>query len=487
MAEIFKEETWVKPGSAERVDVSFDGKITRVTRGGQVTELTNPPWNEEDAKAAARESMKSWFAWSVFTVDNWRDQLIGGNSQDVAVAKTEFQKAGMPDKLWDDIDAYKRMLGYTPAKDANSPMQPPQSGWSTQIVEAGQPVPEVSEGTIVIRMDDPALKDNLLFHPTLEMKAAFEALYLKQNVGVSEPPADTPFTEQVTKLPSQGFVRVSSRAENGELFLPPAITQYQARLKPTIKPLIRLVADKSRKPKPWETKVGGAPYRLQGQHWPLTLDDTATPLAFLVQINYGELNGKGLLADLPTHGLLQVFISNTEFYGVASEDLGHINPDIKQRFYRVIYIADVVENPTALDASVPDIPENPNGYALPYDAEIETALVGIADEEMITACDVGAGAAMGMNFDDYNDPAVAAVRGALWDVAVPGHKLGGYPNFTQADPRKAGDDHVLLLQLDTDQALGMMWGDVGIANFFIRPADLKARDFARVNFNWDCG
>jgi uncharacterized protein YwqG len=379
-------------------------------------------------------------------------------------------------------------MGFTTARGPNQPMTPPEGGWSVQIVEEGQPVPNLIDGTIVIHADDPVLKDNLLFHPTPEAKAAFESLYLRQNVGVGEPPADTPFIEQAAKLRAEGFVQLSAREDNGELYLPPALEGYRTQTTQAARPLIRLAADKSRKPKPWETKVGGAPYRLQGQPWPVTLDDEATPLVFLAQINYGQLNANGaVLADHPTQGLLQVFISNTEFYGVASEELGHINADIKQRFFRVTYIAEVVENAAALDASVPEIPADPNGYTLPYDAKTETALLGISDEETITACDVAASAVTGMKFDDYNDPAVADVRDALWDVAVAGHKVGGYPNFTQSDPRAADDNHIPLVQLDSDQALGLMWGDVGIANFFIRPADLKARDFSRVNFNWDCG
>ena len=32
----------------------------------------------------------------------------------------------------------------------------------------------------------------------------------------------------------------------------------------------------------------------------------------------------------------------------------------------------------------------------------------------------------------------------------------------------------------------IMWGDVGICNFFISPEALKRRDFSRVLYNWDC-
>ena len=42
-----------------------------------------------------------------------------------------------------------------------------------------------------------------------------------------------------------------------------------------------------------------------------------------------------------------------------------------------------------------------------------------------------------------------------------------------------------MFQLDTDREMGMLWGDAGIANFFIRRADLIARDSSRVTGHWD--
>ncbi|MEL6214380.1 MAG: DUF1963 domain-containing protein [Pseudomonadota bacterium] len=73
----------------------------------------------------------------------------------------------------------------------------------------------------------------------------------------------------------------------------------------------------------------------------------------------------------------------------------------------------------------------------------------------------------------------------------PSHQIGGYAVFTQTDPRSyegKDEDWQVLLQLDSQTIgdLDMMWGDVGIANFFIRPADLAARDFSQVWYNWDC-
>ncbi|WP_438870473.1 DUF1963 domain-containing protein, partial [Pseudomonas sp. L1(2025)] len=68
------------------------------------------------------------------------------------------------------------------------------------------------------------------------------------------------------------------------------------------------------------------------------------------------------------------------------------------------------------------------------------------------------------------------------------HKIGGYASFTQEDPRSYSHQNhtILLLQIDSDDDIDSMWGDVGIANFFIRPEDLKKKDFSNVLYNWDC-
>ena len=69
-----------------------------------------------------------------------------------------------------------------------------------------------------------------------------------------------------------------------------------------------------------------------------------------------------------------------------------------------------------------------------------------------------------------------------------GHKLLGYPCFTQWDPR--GDDYnerynTLLFQMDSEVP-DLLWGDCGVANFFINLDKLKNLDFTDVLYNWDC-
>ena len=64
----------------------------------------------------------------------------------------------------------------------------------------------------------------------------------------------------------------------------------------------------------------------------------------------------------------------------------------------------------------------------------------------------------------------------------------GYPAFTQSDPRYYNKEYskynTLLLQIDTDE--NIMWGDSGVANFFIDKEDLENNNFNNILYNWDC-
>ena len=73
-------------------------------------------------------------------------------------------------------------------------------------------------------------------------------------------------------------------------------------------------------------------------------------------------------------------------------------------------------------------------------------------------------------------------------ICCDGAHIGGYPFFTQTDPREYEESYrrfdTVLLQIDTDEEI--MWGDSGVANFFIAAEDLAKKDFSRVLYNWDC-
>ena len=72
-----------------------------------------------------------------------------------------------------------------------------------------------------------------------------------------------------------------------------------------------------------------------------------------------------------------------------------------------------------------------------------------------------------------------------------GHQIGGYPDFTQNDPREEHDelkDYILLFQLQSEweDGIEIIWGDLGVGGFFIHPDDLAKLDFSKVAYSWDC-
>jgi uncharacterized protein YwqG len=70
-------------------------------------------------------------------------------------------------------------------------------------------------------------------------------------------------------------------------------------------------------------------------------------------------------------------------------------------------------------------------------------------------------------------------------------RIGGYSRVEQDDPRLQfpDEDWLLLFSLDSlgDGDYGVLWGDGGVGNFYIRPDDLAKRDFSKVMYSWDDG
>jgi hypothetical protein len=88
----------------------------------------------------------------------------------------------------------------------------------------------------------------------------------------------------------------------------------------------------------------------------------------------------------------------------------------------------------------------------------------------------------------------------------PRHQIGGYASPVQGpvehevaqfrlggvpwdDERLAAEASrwELLLQVDSDDDLAMMWGDVGMLYWLGRPADLARGDLTEIGFTWQCG
>lgn len=242
---------------------------------------------------------------------------------------------------------------------------------------------------------------------------------------------------------------------------------------------------------PRASKVGGRAYWAAGRDYPR--DPQGRALSLLAQI---DLAAAPKMPGYPERGLLQFFIAGDDYYGAALDaaDRGdRMRALARQTGFRVVYWA---------DAASPDVatPAGAQPDRLPFDPSKPRRMRFSSDYESIGASDVGIGEALGGDPSELaaqylrDHPGAAGSGADLSDEDLNeriadyldrgGHKLGGHPQFTQSDPRAPGDRRVLLFQLDSDDE--MMWGDSGIANFFIDPADLARADFSRVSYHWDC-
>lgn len=255
--------------------------------------------------------------------------------------------------------------------------------------------------------------------------------------------------------------------------LPAALEPFHNQLLATQQPFIRIKPAPARSTSWWESKVGGWPYLPQGTPYPTSPD--GRPLSFLAQLNFADMPP---LAPFPTQGILQFYICDDDLYGMDFDD-GE-NPDT----FRVLYFPEIKREESALQTQFPD---NTDYDLLPHHPEESYPLQFERAEELAPATDYrfwqkfGAGFFQQFGEEEWEvqDEFSRAIRSQ-------GHKVGGYAYFTQDDPRRADDPMLLLFQLDSDELMDLMWGDMGVGHFFIREKDLIARNFTRVLYDWDC-
>ena len=236
-----------------------------------------------------------------------------------------------------------------------------------------------------------------------------------------------------------------------------------------------------------DSKFGGTPYI--PKDGTLLTSVEGKPLFMLAQINCEQLPENTLY---PKKGLLQFWIAATEDYLYGLDLDNFCNNDNK----RVIYYPTIGEA-LPIENFIEDYTFE-NCY-LPFDANLQFALHFTNGTETFS---IEEKAAEREFIRKWNETFLDDIK-EMWDLPretcqiidnlllkdPTGHKIGGYPYFTQVDPREENDPHTfLLLQIDTDEVDNkeILWGDCGVANFFISPEDLAACQFDNILYNWDC-
>ena len=289
------------------------------------------------------------------------------------------------------------------------------------------------------------------------------------------------------------------------------LSEEEVRFNNEIKKIVLDILEKNKKPmieislsdeKPnlFQSKFGGVPYLPKDKEVPKNKENEQ--LTLLAQINIDELPENNIYPM--KEGILQFWILNDDILGLDYDT--HLGDGFKVVYYKEIdksvteeEILEKYKPYKDEDSYFPIEGEFSLNFKLTdgYFSDSNDDFREIVDREMKKFYDE--------NKDKYSeilkiyDKENQLNCWEIWDILEEdkeigeklfeaGHKIGGFPNFTQSDIREVGDYEILLLQIDSvgTEKNEIMWGDCGIANFFIREKDLKELNFDKAIYNWDC-
>jgi hypothetical protein len=246
----------------------------------------------------------------------------------------------------------------------------------------------------------------------------------------------------------------------------------RARVKELLEPSLLLVPGRPEDP----SKLGGYPDLPAGVAWP---SETGSSLTFLAQIDLAQVRASGGPAWLPDKGSLFAFCD--------PEALG--DP----------HVVRVLHSPEPLGASA--AAGSPTRFP---ERRVAFRRVTSAPNRLW----------LGVDHYRVQDDNLGAWQEIIRSVDAPPndtrqHRVGGYPNEIQdeqipllcehalqglpppehqlevtPDLERAANTWRLLLQVDSDPALGMNWGDGGRLYVFVRKDDAMAADFSKVVSLW---
>ncbi len=266
----------------------------------------------------------------------------------------------------------------------------------------------------------------------------------------------------------------------------------------TMTEFVGISIDLERKPNIFESKFGGVPYIAKDEKVPV--DSKGEQLRLLAQINFGDIS-EITPEYFPKKGLIQFWVLDEDLIGLDFDE------PTKQDTFRVIYIKDIDETVSEDDvlAKFKNSEDDEESF---FPVEGEFALKFEKKNAPMYSWSYVFGELFAKKFNAMY-PQEENFIDSPYDLDIEiedvdgieefegsddsNHQIGGYPSFAQEDPRDGfaefEDYDTLLFQMDSDMNGDntlVMWGDCGIANFFINREKLKKCDFSDVLYNWDC-
>lgn len=230
-----------------------------------------------------------------------------------------------------------------------------------------------------------------------------------------------------------------------------------------------------------KSKLGGTPYWPADMKWPKYKDKD---MFLFAQLNFDEIPH---IDGYPKTGIVQIFTADDQWYERMDSSYA--------KHYKVIYH----EKP---DVKVKQIESIPKSTCIKFDDDFPFTGVYYIDKFTkesisINICNENALDEIAMpiinKYFKSDWKSVWSINGDLGEYFVDalndenhwGHRIGGWPSFTQGDMMN-DKYNTLLLQIDSDSGKDIIWGDMGISNIFINDKSLKRNDFSDVLCTWDC-
>ncbi len=259
-----------------------------------------------------------------------------------------------------------------------------------------------------------------------------------------------------------------------------------------------------KKPGITDSKFGGVPYWDMSMDYPKTEDGSL--LMLLAQVNLDELNREGNNPGnkLPQSGMLQFFIAMDDVYGMNFDYTTDSDGRLVQEGYRVVYHKNIdyavpeeeIEALGMPNSAAEDLEEAPLWGEYGLTVEVKETYIGMDDyrfEDIFRQAARNVGWEIEEQVGYYNSFSDEGKDFLFEELEPSGHWMLGWPYFTQYDPREQEEEKakysVQLFQMDSDYGGDddyILWGDAGVANFFISEEDLAKEDFRDVLYSWDC-
>lgn len=266
-----------------------------------------------------------------------------------------------------------------------------------------------------------------------------------------------------------------------------SLDKYLDRFESILRNTIRIYLSKRKEGEIFvgASRIGGKPDLPADIEWPAENNDK--PLAFIAQLNLKEISPLDSDRLLPESGILYFFYR-------TEQDAWGFDPKDKDKF-RVIYYDGTIDKLQRQEPpkSLPKRGQfSPNEVRFAQEVSLPSwqsdLLNFLTQEEQDKFIDIFESGENINKILGYADE----VQGEMeleCELVTNGLYCGdqtGYKDSRREELEKNKDDWRLLLQVDSNDEAGMMWGDVGRIYFWIKKIDLQKKRFENAWFILQC-